>query len=239
MVARKSRPPRRRSRVRVRSRDGGTALEIDGTWASHRRRGKETTASVWDALTAPLLARAEIRRPRVLILGLGGGSAARVVRAIAPGARIVGVERDPDVVRVARRAFGLDEIGVEVIRADARDYVVGCRRRFDFVIEDVFVGSGVTPHKPEGLPNPGLQRTAGRVAAGGILVSNSLDEAAAVRRAQCALWRYVLELRVAGFDNRIFAGSQAPLEARSLRRSLARSVLWEGLGALRIRRVRP
>jgi spermidine synthase len=57
----------------------------------------------------------------VLVLGLGAGSAARLVRALAPRARIVGGERSAEVLRAARRHFGLDALGVEVVHADARD----------------------------------------------------------------------------------------------------------------------
>jgi len=63
--------------------DGGNlmALErIDGTFASWYEPGRAVTGSVWDALAAPILLLPRARRSRVLILGLGGGSAARIVR---------------------------------------------------------------------------------------------------------------------------------------------------------------
>ncbi len=230
-------PPRRR--VRVRRRDGGTALEIDGTWASHRLPGRATTASVWDALALPVLALAPRARarPRVLVLGLGGGSVARMMRAIAPDARLTGVEFDPEVVRVARRVFDLDELGIEVCCEDAREFLRRTRRRFDLIVDDVFVGAGDAPCKPPGFPTPALERAAALLDPGGILVSNSLDEAVAVLRVQRALWRSVLELRVEGYDNRIFAGAGRRLDARRLRREIARSPLRDGLPALRVRRV--
>ncbi len=231
---------RARTRVRVRRREGGTALEIDGTWASQRRAGKGTTASVWDLLAMPLLLAAPRARPRVLILGLGGGSAARVVREIAPRAEITGVEIDAEVVRVARRAFGLRDLGLEVRCEDARTALRRLRRRFDLLIEDVFIGRGDQPEKPPGFPEPALREAARRVAPGGILVSNSLDEARAVRRTQRALWPSVLELRLAGFDNCIIAGSTRPLEARALRRAVAgHPSLRECLGDLRVRSLDP
>ena len=60
------------------------------------------TRCVWDAIAAPILWLPESRRRRILILGLGGGSIARIARALAPKAEIVGVELDRDVVRLAR-----------------------------------------------------------------------------------------------------------------------------------------
>ena len=83
------------NRVEVKRIGNARALRIDGTFASWYEPGQQVTGSVWDALAAPLLLLPKPRRNRVLILGLGGGSAARVVRALAPKARITGVEIDP------------------------------------------------------------------------------------------------------------------------------------------------
>ena len=208
-------------RIRIRDSKQGRALVIDGTFASWWPRDGKATGSVWDALVAPLLALPAQRRQRVLILGLGGGSAARLVRAIAPGARIVGVEFDRGVIDAARRHFDLDALDVEIVCDDARAVLARERRRFDLVIEDVFVGRGRNVRKPDWLPVPYLALAAKRVAAGGVLVSNSIDEAPAVRRAMCALFADPLVLRVRGYDNRIFAGSTRALDARALRAAIA------------------
>jgi spermidine synthase len=210
-----------RERIRVRETRRGRTLEIDGTFASFHSHAGAATGSVWDALVAPLVALPRARRRSVLILGLGGGSAARLVRAIAPDAAIVGVELDRDVVAAARRHFGLDALGVEIRCADARDVLARERRRFDLVIDDVFVGRGRAVRKPDWLPDPYLGLAARRVAPGGVLVSNSIDEAPVVARRIAALLPHALELRVEGYDNRIFAASARRLEARALRAAIA------------------
>lgn len=225
-------------RIRIRESRRGTTLEIDGTFASFVPRAGVATRSVWDALVAPFLARAPARRRSALILGLGAGSAARILRAIAPDARIVGVEYDPFVVAAARRHFDLDALGIEVIVGDARDVLRRERRRFDLVVDDVFVGRGRGVHKPPWLPIPYLALAARRVAPGGLLVSNSIDEGAAVARTLRTLCPHVLELRVDGYDNRVFAGSASPLDARALRGAIGRDpVLGATLARLRIRSV--
>jgi spermidine synthase len=208
-------------RIRIRTSRRGRALEIDGTFASFVPHAGVATGSVWDALVAPLLALPPARRRAVLILGLGGGSAARIVRTIAPDARIVGVEFDRAVVAAARRHLELDALRIEVVCDDARAVLLRERRRFDLVIDDVFVGRGRAVHKPAWLPTPFLALAARRVAAGGVLVSNSIDEAPTVLRAMRALRPHVLELRIDGYDNRVFAGSTRPLGARVLRASIA------------------
>ena len=208
----------RRARVSVRTRGGGLELRVDGTFASFLVPGRATTGSVWDALAVPLLLLPPRRRRRVLVLGLGGGSAARLVRALAPAAHVVGVELDAEVLRVARRRLGLDALGLEVVRADAREYLAAGRRRFDAILEDVFVGRGRGVRKPDWLPEPGLALAARRVAPGGILVSNALDEAPAVERVLGCLFPARLRVEVAGYDNRIVVGGAAGLSGRELRR---------------------
>lgn len=221
-----------RTRVRVQhTAGGGRRLEIDGTFASYWRAGGAATGSVWDALVAPLLLLPPARRRRVLVLGLGGGSAARLVRALAPPATIVGVERDRAVVAAARRHFGLDALGVEVVRGDALVLLARERRRFDLVIEDCFVGAGRAERKPPGFPLPGLALAARRLAAGGVLAVNTLDETAPVARALAELLPHRLELRIAGYDNRVLAASARPLEARALRAALARAPLFAATAA--------
>jgi spermidine synthase len=191
---------------------------------------------VWDALAAPLLALPPTRRRSVLILGLGGGSAARLVRALAPGARIVGVELDPDVIRAARSHFGLGDVGVELVRGDARAYLADARERFDAVIDDVFVGHGRDVRKPDWLPTPGLALASRRVAPGGLLVTNTLDDAPRSRRALRALRGGFVELSVAGYDNCILAAGPPSLDARTLRAALARDLLLaDTLPALTLR----
>lgn len=195
------------------------------------------TGSVWDALAAPLCALPPARRREVLVLGLGGGSAARLVRALAPSARIVGVEWSAEVLRAARRHMALDALEIETVRADARDYLASSRRRFDAVIEDVFVGTARSVRKPAWLLEGGLAAAARRVRPGGLLVVNTIDETAAVAhalvRAGC---RPRLELRIAGWDNRVLVASSRALDAGTLRQRVRQSpVLAPALRRLSVR----
>ena len=231
---------RRRSDAHVLVRDGprGRELLVDGTFASYWRPGEVTTGSVWDALAAPVLALPPARRRRILVLGLGGGSAARVVRALAPRARIVGVELDREVVGAARRWFDLDALRVEVVLADARAYLAQSRERFDAVLDDVFLGPGSRVRNPDWLPEPGLRVAARRVAAGGVLVSNAIHEAPAVARTVAALCGGGVAIDVVGFHNRILAGGgrDGTLTARPLRARIRADPHLSGtLPSLRLR----
>ncbi len=211
-------------------------MRIDGTFASWWAPGSQVTGGVWDALAAPVLMLPPVRRRSLLVLGLGGGSAARVLRALAPQAQIVGVERDPEVLRVARRRLGLSDLGVEVVEADARVYLARLRRSFDLIIEDLFVGSGRQVHKPDWLAGAALARLAGRLAPGGLLVSNALDEAPATASLFAELFPVSLCLAVHDFDNRVLVGGRTRFTAAALRGAVAREPLLAGtLPRLRVR----
>jgi len=228
------------NRVRVVLRGGRRTLRIDGSFASTWEPGRETTGSVWDGIAAGLLALPARRRRSVLLLGLGGGSAARVVRAVAPRARIVGVEIDPGVVRAARRWFDLDALGVEVVTDDAARYLARTRRRFDAVLEDVFMGDRRRLRKPPGFPLPALDHVRRVLRPGGVAVCNTLDESAEVRAALAERFARLVRVEIDDYDNQIFVASDGPLSAAALRDAMAADpVLAPSLRALSFRRVRP
>jgi spermidine synthase len=207
-------------RVVVRSVRGGVELRVDGTLASFRSTTGGATGTVWWALAAPvvLVPRA---RPRVLLLGLGAGSAAAAVRALSPAAEMVGVERDREVLRAARSHFDLDRHRVEIVADDAFEYLRRERRRFDLVVEDLFVGPVRRVRKPEGLLDRGYPLIARRLAAGGFAASNTIHEGPAVARALRPFGPRVVSLDVHGYWNRIVLGGRDVPDARALRARLA------------------
>jgi len=211
------------NRIEVKQGPSGRALHINGTFASWYDPDSAITGSVWDALAAPLLLLPRERRRKVLILGLGGGSAARIVRAIAPGAQITGVELDGDVVKAARRWFDLDSLGIDIVCEDALCYLRRCRKQFDIIFEDIFVGSGRSVHKPDWLPEPGHTLAARRLRPGGILVSNTIDEAADVSRTMRRAFESTLRIGVADYDNQIIVGARFRLSGRVLRSAVKAS----------------
>jgi spermidine synthase len=213
-------------------------LQIQGTRASALRPGRASAGPVWDALALPVLA---LPRPagRIAILGLGGGTVARLLRALAPEARIVGIERDPEVIRAARAAFGLEHLDLEVVVGDALDWLRRERRSFDVVIEDLFVGSVARVRKPDFLPEHGLRLARERLGRHGILCSNTIHEGAAMARTLRRLFPEVRAIHVAGHYNRILVAGRYLPDARRLR-ALARAepLLRGGLRRLSFRTLR-
>ena len=205
---------------------GGTrTLVVDETFASFYRPGEIATRCVWDAIAAPILWLPERRRRRILILGLGGGSIARLARALAPDAEILGIELDPEVVRLARAHFELDALGIEVEIADAFEWLKrdgGRRDRpFDVILEDIFIGSGDEVHKPAWIPDPAHPLAWKRLARGGVFVSNTLDESARVSARMRKRFGGVIAIGTEDYDNQVLVGSDARLTGRALRSRVA------------------
>lgn len=192
-----------RPRVEVRRVRGGLELRIDGTQASVQRRGRALTGPVWWALACPILLLPRHRPRRVLLLGLAAGSVARAVRALDPEAEIVGVELDRTVVRLARRHFGLGQLGIEIIVGDALEVLRRERRRFDLIVEDLFVGPTRSVRKPEWLLDDGYRLIRRRLKRGGYVASNTIHEMPGVVRAMSAFPGRIVSLDVRGHWNRV------------------------------------
>lgn len=127
---------------------------------------------------------------RALLLGLGGGTVAALLARRCPGASIVGVERDPSVLAVARSMLGLDSVpGLHVIQADAfawaSEHAATEPGAYDLICLDLFdVGRLVRG----ALDEPFLRQLAVLLAFGGIVSINLLvtryapDQVARVER---------------------------------------------------------
>jgi SAM-dependent methyltransferase len=209
-------------RVEVRRVRGGLELRIDGTQASVYRPGGRLTGVVWWALASPVLLLPPERPHRVLLLGLAAGSVARAVRALDPEAEIVGVERDREVLRLARRHFGLDRLRLELVVGDALAYLRTERRLFDLVVEDLFVGPSRTVRKPDWLLGEGYRLIRKRLRAGGFVVSNTIHETPDVVRAMRPIGGRIVSLDVRGHWNRVTVSGRDLPPPRALRRVLAR-----------------
>jgi len=104
----------------------------DGDWSA-------TEQEYWARALVAL--RALPLRPRVLVVGLGGATQVHLLHRAAAPRLLTAIERDPVVLRVAKKWFGLGSIGgLEVLCADAVPairFLTQSRRRFDFIMDDV------------------------------------------------------------------------------------------------------
>lgn len=73
----------------------------------------------------------------ILILGLGGGTLAKLLRKKYPDAKITGVEIDPIMIEMGKKYLDLDKYNVDIKIMDARKFKI---KKYDLVIVDGYIG---------------------------------------------------------------------------------------------------
>lgn len=73
----------------------------------------------------------------ILILGLGGGTLAKLLRKKYLNAKITGVEIDPIMIDLGRKYLELDMYGIDIKIADTNKFKFG---KYDLVIVDMYSG---------------------------------------------------------------------------------------------------
>ncbi|MEK7611110.1 MAG: methyltransferase domain-containing protein [Patescibacteria group bacterium] len=97
------------------------------------------TGSVWDYyLAAPAFLPGGHNLHTVCLLGLGVGTAAKLYNKIFSPRRIVGVEVDPVIIDLGRKYFSLNDENLEIVCADAGEFIATTGEKFDLIIVDTF-----------------------------------------------------------------------------------------------------
>jgi spermidine synthase len=212
------------------------------------------------AMLLPLVFGRDVRR--LLLLGTGGGSLARAMRAADRGFRVLGVDRRQAVLDVARAYFHLpDDRHFEAVCQDADDFLQSHEGLHDLIFADLYLAEGMYPGQ---IADGFLRLCRERLTEDGVLVVNQwASEFQTSRAAFIALTEVfdgqVLHLHVQGGNiiafafrgnlpdlqrDRLFAAAQAlglrldiPLQrhARNLWRQNAELL---GVGRFNRRRVR-
>jgi spermidine synthase len=166
-----------------------------------------------------------------LHLGGAGCTLARYLAATRPTSRQLVIEIDPDLIDLARRAFGLrSTAGLRMRAGDARAVMADLPdARYAVVIRDAFAHAAVPPH----LTTRGFVRDVARVLVpGGIYLANigdspGLDHARGEAATALDRFRNVVviaepaQLRGRRYGNVVLAASDADLPVGPLGRRLA------------------
>ncbi len=153
---------------------GRPILEVGGL-----EQSGDFIASIWKkALKKIRHSPSAIRHS--LILGLGAGSAARLINRFWPQASITGVEIDPLMIKLGRQYFRLNEINnLEIIIADAVEWLKSRDKshknyknyNYNLILVDLFIGD----QAPEVCETQAfLKRIKAFLAPGGTAIFNRL-----------------------------------------------------------------
>jgi len=76
----------------------------------------------------------------VLLLGTAGGTIARRTQEMGGQARFIGVDNDPEMIRIARLFFNVDKYVSKIFIQDARKFIINYSGDlFDAVVDDVYL----------------------------------------------------------------------------------------------------
>ncbi len=130
----------------VRTAGRSVRLYKSGVFHTQWNENRPLSGGVWDLLFLPALFMPEGSVRRVLVLGVGGGAVIRQFTTLLSVDKVVGIELDPLHLHVAHEYFGLQLPNVELIEANAIEWVKAYKGpKFDIVIEDLFTEQAGEP----------------------------------------------------------------------------------------------
>ncbi|MCX6784120.1 MAG: hypothetical protein NT141_03580 [candidate division WWE3 bacterium] len=108
----------------------------------------------------------------ILILGLGAGSQVKLFNQAYQVESIIGVEIDPLVISLGRQFFDLNDRNLQVVTADASDYIKNAAVSADLIILDAYREN---KYDPELGQNDLLKQTAAKLSQSGVLIINRVN----------------------------------------------------------------
>ena len=129
-------------------RQAGASLRLysNGVLHTQYNPNRIINGAIWDLLLLPGFF---LRKPpkSVLILGLGGGAIIHSIRYFFPQAKITCVELDPIHIQIAKKWFNIPKENVDVIQGDAYEFLAKNRKRYCWILDDVFQHASGDPNR--------------------------------------------------------------------------------------------
>jgi spermidine synthase len=214
----------------VRTAGNSRRLYTDGVFHSQFNPDHPVTRGMWDLLMLPAFFYPPGRIQRVLVLGVGGGAAIRLLQRHVKPAQIVGVELNPVHLGIAKRFFGVDKHMAQLYEADAIHWLQAYDGPpFDMIVDDLFGeqdGEGVRAAPLDGHWFDVLIRN---TSSDGLIVANSIGATAIQESAFHSDPRIAdafpsaFQLTMAQYENIVAAFLKKPASSTALRRNLART----------------
>lgn len=149
-----------------------TEFRVAGALHAWHHRQRYLTGLAWDLIAAAALLR-EAGPPRsVLMLGLAGGTAYRVLRHLLPDCKLTAIDIDTEIVALAREHMALDALDIEIITTDAYPWLARNRRKFDVVFDDIYLAGKTDVFRPQAWNPELLVHLRRAMAPGGLLAVN-------------------------------------------------------------------
>ncbi len=186
----------------------------------HRKRF--LTGLAWDLIAASALLRKDGPPRSVLMLGLAGGTAYRVLRHLLPDCKLTAIDIDPEIVGLARGHMELDTLGIEVVIGDAYGWLAKNKRKFDMVFDDIYLAGKTDVFRPRAWNPELMEHLKNAMAPGGLLAVNLVTGEghrtmqSLTRRILSAAFPVVRSLRTPEGMNEVLVAGDAVATGRQL-----------------------
>ncbi|MES2658614.1 MAG: methyltransferase domain-containing protein [Verrucomicrobiota bacterium] len=202
--------------------DLATEFRVAGALHATYHRKRFLTGLAWDLIAASALLRKDGPPRSILMLGLAGGTAYRVLRHLLPDCQLTAIDIDPEIVGLAREHMNLDELGIEVHTADAYSWLAKNKRKFDVVFDDIYLAGKTDVFRPRAWNPELLVHLRRAVAPGGLLAVNLVTGPghrtmqSLTRRILCGEFPQVRSLRTAAGMNEVLVAGETVATGRQL-----------------------
>lgn len=146
-------------------------FRVEGAVHAWYHQRKFLTGLAWDLIAAGALLGKEPPRS-ILMLGLAGGTAFRILRRLLPAAELVAVDIDEEIVSLAREHMFLDDLNIEIHISDAYQWLAQNSAKFDVVIDDIYLAGKSDVFRPQVWDAKILGHLSRTIADDGVLAVN-------------------------------------------------------------------
>ncbi|MFD2255664.1 spermidine synthase [Luteolibacter algae] len=152
--------------------DLATEFRVAGAIHASFHRKRFLTGLAWDLLAAGAMLRPGPPPESILMLGVAGGTALRTLRHLLPEVALTGIDLDRELIALAKQEMELEKTGAKIIIADAYEWMKTNTRRFDIIIDDLYLAGEDDVIRAENCNTSWLSLLKKSLAPGGMLALN-------------------------------------------------------------------
>jgi spermidine synthase len=162
------------TRYEVRSASNTIRLYTNGIFHSQWNPKNSLSGHLWDIFLLAVFFK-NTPPQKALVLGVGGGAAIKLIEHFFASCQIDGVDIDETHLYIAKRFFGCKSNHCHLIHDDATQFIASSKRRYDYIVEDIFSGDARTQEgatRAIDADQIWLEKLSKRLAKNGLLVIN-------------------------------------------------------------------
>ena len=208
----------------VRTAGSSIRLYSNGVFHSQYNPRQKISNSIWDLLVLPAFFYSSASLKRILILGVGGGTAIKLLEHYISPDKVVGVELNPVHLKIARRFFKISKNQAELVCDDAVEWLKNYRGpKFDMIIDDLFGHKDGETLRAVKLDNAWISVLNKNLSRDGLLVVNTAElsdfkESAFVTNKQIRhSFKSTYRLTHPSCENRVFAFCKKDVKLKDLK----------------------